>query len=125
MTQAKVANLARFTCLGVSYSLLLIPLILLGAQLQLVRYELIRYYFLELYYPNNCRCSRKDMLAGRLENVTQTISKILQGYDIRLRPNFGGEPLHVGMDLTIASFDAISEVNMVGLNNINIKILNK
>lgn len=24
-----------------------------------------------------------------------------------------GEPLHVGMDLTIASFDAISEVNMV------------
>uniref|UniRef100_A0A1A9VSW7 Uncharacterized protein n=1 Tax=Glossina austeni TaxID=7395 RepID=A0A1A9VSW7_GLOAU len=52
------------------------------------------------------------MKAGRLENVTQTISKILQGYDIRLRPNFGGDPLHVGMDLTIASFDAISEVNM-------------
>lgn len=25
-----------------------------------------------------------------------------------------GEPLHVGMDLTVASFDAISEVNMVG-----------
>lgn len=24
-----------------------------------------------------------------------------------------GEPLYVGMDLTIASFDAISEVNMV------------
>lgn len=24
-----------------------------------------------------------------------------------------GDPLHVGMDLTIASFDAISEVNMV------------
>lgn len=62
------------------------------------------------------RCKRKEMLAGRLENVTQTISKILQGYDIRLRPNFGGEPLHVGMDLTIASFDAISEVNMVSLN---------
>ncbi|KAH8421376.1 hypothetical protein KR009_003281, partial [Drosophila setifemur] len=58
------------------------------------------------------RCKRKEMLAGRLENVTQTISKILQGYDIRLRPNFGGDPLHVGMDLTIASFDAISEVNM-------------
>ncbi|XP_041451326.1 gamma-aminobutyric acid receptor subunit beta-like isoform X3 [Drosophila obscura] len=57
-------------------------------------------------------CKPKDMLAGRLENVTQTISKILQGYDIRLRPNFGGDPLHVGMDLTIASFDAISEVNM-------------
>ncbi|KAH8273285.1 hypothetical protein KR018_004825, partial [Drosophila ironensis] len=58
------------------------------------------------------RCKRKEMLASRLENVTQTISNILQGYDIRLRPNFGGDPLHVGMDLTIASFDAISEVNM-------------
>ncbi|XP_021694936.1 gamma-aminobutyric acid receptor subunit beta-like [Aedes aegypti] len=54
----------------------------------------------------------KSMAAGRLENVTQTISRILEGYDIRLRPNFGGDPLHVGMDLTIASFDAISEVNM-------------
>ncbi|XP_061387949.1 gamma-aminobutyric acid receptor subunit beta-like [Musca vetustissima] len=58
------------------------------------------------------RCKRREMIAGRLENVTQTITKILKGYDIRLRPNFGGEPLHVGMDLTIASFDAISEVNM-------------
>ncbi|XP_012279714.1 gamma-aminobutyric acid receptor subunit beta-like [Orussus abietinus] len=51
-------------------------------------------------------------VTDRLENVTQTISRILSGYDIRLRPNFGGEPLLVGMDLTIASFDAISEVNM-------------
>ncbi|XP_052857213.1 gamma-aminobutyric acid receptor subunit beta-like [Drosophila gunungcola] len=80
-----------FTRVGVTCSLLFF---LLGAQLQFIR------------------CIRKDVLAGRLENVTQTISNILQGYDIRLRPNFGGEPLHVGMDLTIASFDAISEVNM-------------
>ncbi|XP_069679059.1 gamma-aminobutyric acid receptor subunit beta-like isoform X2 [Periplaneta americana] len=50
--------------------------------------------------------------SDRLENVTQTISRLLQGYDIRLRPNFGGDPLYVGMDLTIASFDSISEVNM-------------
>ncbi|XP_045459391.1 gamma-aminobutyric acid receptor subunit beta-like [Melitaea cinxia] len=47
-----------------------------------------------------------------LENVTHTVTRILDGYDIRLRPNFGGNPLYVGMDLTIASFDAISEVNM-------------
>uniref|UniRef100_A0A182MSX1 Gamma-aminobutyric acid receptor subunit beta n=1 Tax=Anopheles culicifacies TaxID=139723 RepID=A0A182MSX1_9DIPT len=62
-----------------------------------------------------CSVHQKSMAAGRLENVTQTISRILEGYDIRLRPNFGGEPLHVGMDLTIASFDAISEVNMVSI----------
>ncbi|XP_041973521.1 gamma-aminobutyric acid receptor subunit beta-like [Aricia agestis] len=54
----------------------------------------------------------RAMAVDRLENVTHTITRILDGYDIRLRPNFGGEPLFVGMDLTIASFDAISEVNM-------------
>ncbi|XP_060530633.1 gamma-aminobutyric acid receptor subunit beta-like isoform X2 [Cylas formicarius] len=55
---------------------------------------------------------RRSLVSDRLDNVTQTISKLLDGYDIRLRPDFGGEPLLVGMDLTIASFDAISEVNM-------------
>ncbi|XP_011501320.1 PREDICTED: gamma-aminobutyric acid receptor subunit beta-like [Ceratosolen solmsi marchali] len=66
-----------------------------------------------------CFCSVHSFLqsgsteiSDRLANVTQTISRILDGYDIRLRPNFGGEPLFVEMDLTIASFDAISEVNM-------------
>lgn len=29
--------------------------------------------------------------------------------------DFTGEPLYVGMDLTIASFDSISEVNMVSI----------
>lgn len=31
------------------------------------------------------------MISERLENVTQTISRLLEGYDIRLRPNFGGK----------------------------------
>ncbi|CAL8119988.1 unnamed protein product [Orchesella dallaii] len=48
----------------------------------------------------------------RPDNVTQTVSQILKNYDIRLRPNFGGDPLYIGMELTIASFDSISEVNM-------------
>jgi len=50
--------------------------------------------------------------AGTLDNVTKTITRLLDGYDIRLRPNFGGDPLYVGFDLTIASFDSISEVSM-------------
>ncbi|XP_034246730.1 LOW QUALITY PROTEIN: gamma-aminobutyric acid receptor subunit beta-like [Thrips palmi] len=56
--------------------------------------------------------SLRSSPVDRLQNVTQTISRVLEGYDIRLRPNFGGDPLYVGMDLTIASFDSISEVNM-------------
>ncbi|XP_054709596.1 gamma-aminobutyric acid receptor subunit beta-like isoform X2 [Uloborus diversus] len=50
--------------------------------------------------------------AQELENITELIKHILVDYDIRLRPNFGGDPIFIGMDLQIASFDAISEVNM-------------
>ncbi|CAH1777617.1 unnamed protein product, partial [Owenia fusiformis] len=45
-------------------------------------------------------------------NVSAIIENLLQGYDIRLRPYFGGEALHIDIDLTVASFDSISEVNM-------------
>jgi gamma-aminobutyric acid receptor subunit beta len=47
-----------------------------------------------------------------LQNVSQTIEDLLDGYDIRLRPQFGGEPLYIEMELSLASFDSISEVNM-------------
>ncbi|KFM66677.1 Gamma-aminobutyric acid receptor subunit beta-like protein, partial [Stegodyphus mimosarum] len=50
---------------------------------------------------------------AQLDNVTDILKTILEGYDIRLRPNFGGDPLYIGMDMVIASFDSISEVNMV------------
>lgn len=33
----------------------------------------------------------RNLVSDRLENVTQTISRLLEGYDIRLRPNFGGK----------------------------------
>lgn len=79
------------------------------------------FFFLLGLAPRLSRCSRGDLGSGgsssfglsrRVENVTQTIGELLEVYDIRLRPNFGGKALHVGMDMTIASFDSISEVNM-------------
>ncbi|XP_014664998.1 PREDICTED: gamma-aminobutyric acid receptor subunit beta-like isoform X2 [Priapulus caudatus] len=45
-------------------------------------------------------------------NVTAVIEELLTGYDNRLRPNFGGPHLPVDMEVEIASFDTISEVNM-------------
>ncbi|XP_050700493.1 gamma-aminobutyric acid receptor subunit beta-like isoform X2 [Eriocheir sinensis] len=64
---------------------------------------------LALWAPRGCAGGRTS---EHLDNVTQTIETLLHGYDIRLRPNFGGEPCYIGMDITIASFDSISEVNM-------------
>lgn len=49
----------------------------------------------------------------RFQNVSLIIDNLLKNYDIRLRPSFGGKPLNVDMEIRIASFDAISEVNMV------------
>ena len=35
--------------------------------------------------------------AGTLDNVTKTIGRLLKGYDIRLRPNFGGKNFTIVM----------------------------
>ncbi|CAJ0942693.1 unnamed protein product, partial [Mesorhabditis belari] len=45
-------------------------------------------------------------------NATALLSSLLDEYDIRLRPGFGGDALLLTMDIIIASFDAISEVDM-------------
>ena len=44
-------------------------------------------------YDSFCVVSGQDDSnnAQYLENVTKTIGDLLEGYDIRLRPNFGGE----------------------------------
>ncbi|KAM8964762.1 gamma-aminobutyric acid receptor subunit theta isoform X1 [Sarcophilus harrisii] len=59
-------------------------------------------------------------LAGRAQsetsaNMTQVkeiVDRLLKGYDVRLRPDFGGNPVTVGMSIHISSIDQISEVNM-------------
>uniref|UniRef100_A0A8C3RA12 Uncharacterized protein n=1 Tax=Cyanoderma ruficeps TaxID=181631 RepID=A0A8C3RA12_9PASS len=76
---------------------------------------------------------------SNMSYVKETVDRLLQGYDIRLRPDFGGEapapprpalrpppgpltpppappagpPVDVGMRIEIASIDVVSEVNMV------------
>lgn len=37
------------------------------------------------------RCDHKGYTAAQLENITKTLTQMLEGYDIRLRPNFGGK----------------------------------
>ncbi|XP_034438914.1 gamma-aminobutyric acid receptor subunit beta-3 isoform X2 [Hippoglossus hippoglossus] len=49
---------------------------------------------------------------GNMSFVKETVDKLLKGYDIRLRPDFGGAPVAVGMSIDVASIDRVSEVNM-------------
>ncbi|ERE89753.1 gamma-aminobutyric acid receptor subunit beta-1-like protein [Cricetulus griseus] len=48
--------------------------------------------------------------------VKETVDRLLKGYDIRLRPDFGGPPVDVGMRIDVASIDMVSEVNMIYCN---------
>uniref|UniRef100_A0A8C6MF64 Neurotransmitter-gated ion-channel ligand-binding domain-containing protein n=1 Tax=Nothobranchius furzeri TaxID=105023 RepID=A0A8C6MF64_NOTFU len=58
-------------------------------------------------------CAQSVNEPGNMSFVKETVDKLLKGYDIRLRPDFGGAPVAVGMTLDVASIDMVSEVNMV------------
>uniref|UniRef100_A0A4W5K3W4 Neurotransmitter-gated ion-channel ligand-binding domain-containing protein n=1 Tax=Hucho hucho TaxID=62062 RepID=A0A4W5K3W4_9TELE len=58
--------------------------------------------------------SAKDLRdPSNMPLVKDTVDRLMKGYDIRLRPDFGGAPVAVGMNIDIASIDMVSEVNMV------------
>uniref|UniRef100_A0AAR2LYP4 Gamma-aminobutyric acid type A receptor beta3 subunit n=1 Tax=Pygocentrus nattereri TaxID=42514 RepID=A0AAR2LYP4_PYGNA len=65
--------------------------------------------------PNSCSVflfSSSANEPGNMSFVKETVDKLLKGYDIRLRPDFGGPPVAVGMSIDVASIDMVSEVNM-------------
>ncbi|XP_077135934.1 gamma-aminobutyric acid receptor subunit beta-1 [Ranitomeya variabilis] len=57
-------------------------------------------------------CAQSVNEPSNMSYVKETVDRLLKGYDIRLRPDFGGPPVDVGMRITIASIDMVSEVNM-------------
>ncbi|XP_068581401.1 gamma-aminobutyric acid receptor subunit beta-3 isoform X2 [Cebidichthys violaceus] len=57
-------------------------------------------------------CAQSVNEPGNMSSVKVTVDRLLKGYDIRLRPDFGGKPVAVGMSLDVASIDSVSEVNM-------------
>ncbi|XP_067349494.1 gamma-aminobutyric acid receptor subunit beta-3-like isoform X3 [Channa argus] len=57
-------------------------------------------------------CAKSVNEPGNMSFVKETVDKLLKGYDIRLRPDFGGPPVAVGMSIDVASIDMVSEVNM-------------
>ncbi|KAF6273159.1 gamma-aminobutyric acid type A receptor subunit beta3 [Rhinolophus ferrumequinum] len=57
-------------------------------------------------------CAQSVNDPGNMSFVKETVDKLLKGYDIRLRPDFGGPPVCVGMNIDLASIDMVSEVNM-------------
>ncbi|XP_077158004.1 gamma-aminobutyric acid receptor subunit beta-1 isoform X2 [Paroedura picta] len=56
--------------------------------------------------------AKSETEPSNMSYVKETVDRLLKGYDIRLRPDFGGSPVGVGMSIVIASIDMVSEVNM-------------
>ncbi|MFH4975615.1 hypothetical protein AB6A40_002324 [Gnathostoma spinigerum] len=65
---------------------------------------------LEQSWKNSSSAIRN--VPSRYENASSLLNDLLKDYDIRLRPGFGGEALLLQLDIVLASFDAMSEVNM-------------
>ncbi|XP_056287138.1 gamma-aminobutyric acid receptor subunit beta-3-like [Pseudoliparis swirei] len=57
-------------------------------------------------------CAKSVKEQSNMSFVKETVDKMLKGYDIRLRPDFGGAPVSVGMSIDVANIDMVSEVNM-------------
>uniref|UniRef100_A0A8C8B958 Gamma-aminobutyric acid type A receptor subunit alpha6 n=1 Tax=Otus sunia TaxID=257818 RepID=A0A8C8B958_9STRI len=53
-----------------------------------------------------------DGADGYSENITRTLDKLLDGYDNRLRPGFGGAVTEVKTDIYVTSFGPVSDVEM-------------
>ncbi|KAK1903860.1 Gamma-aminobutyric acid receptor subunit beta-2 [Dissostichus eleginoides] len=62
--------------------------------------------------PLHCLDSKDLKDPSNMPLVKETVDRLMKGYDIRLRPDFGGAPVKVGMNIDIASIDMVSEVNM-------------
>ncbi|KAL7395345.1 hypothetical protein ABVT39_014918 [Epinephelus coioides] len=71
------------------------------------------YWYIYLAKDSMERASVKDIKdPSNMPLVKETVDRLMKGYDIRLRPDFGGAPVAVGMNIDIASIDMVSEVNM-------------
>ncbi|KAJ7355059.1 hypothetical protein OS493_028276 [Desmophyllum pertusum] len=50
--------------------------------------------------------------SGSAQDMTALLNKLIKGYDNRLRPNFGGEPVIITVGLWVLSIDSINVVDM-------------
>lgn len=63
--------------------------------------------------PQQSVSTQKPVSVGNKEtNVTELVAKLLEGYDKRLRPSFGGAPVNVSVTVFIEFIGDIDEINM-------------
>uniref|UniRef100_A0A8C7YKV3 Gamma-aminobutyric acid type A receptor subunit alpha4 n=1 Tax=Oryzias sinensis TaxID=183150 RepID=A0A8C7YKV3_9TELE len=72
---------------------------------------LVHFFFLATCVEKICGQTRKDEKTNP-ENFTRILDRLLDGYDNRLRPGFGGPVTEVKTDIYVTSFGPVSDVEM-------------
>ncbi|XP_036378934.1 gamma-aminobutyric acid receptor subunit alpha-6 isoform X2 [Megalops cyprinoides] len=65
-----------------------------------------------LYCTGNVWGSQRTEASVYLDNITRILDRLLDGYDNRLRPGFGGPVTEVKTDIFVTSFGPVSDVEM-------------
>ncbi|XP_033632436.1 gamma-aminobutyric acid receptor subunit beta-like [Asterias rubens] len=74
--------------------------------------ELWSIFLLFVHVLDVGNCSAVEYYSGMSDNISAAIKHMTEGYDIRLRPRFGGPSINVGIEIEVISINSISEVNM-------------
>merc|ERR1711970_126517 len=81
-----------------------------------VRSNMRRIFLLSLLSSlfSNCSCNWDNVFVNDFtgDNVSAILNEMTIGYDKRVRPNYGGIPVTVGVSLYILSMSELSEANM-------------
>ncbi|XP_024139743.1 gamma-aminobutyric acid receptor subunit alpha-4 isoform X2 [Oryzias melastigma] len=72
---------------------------------------LVHFFFLATCVEEICGQTRRDEKTNP-ENFTRILDRLLDGYDNRLRPGFGGPVTEVKTDIYVTSFGPVSDVEM-------------
>lgn len=60
--------------------------------------------------------TRQRTQSNNHSNISELLDNLLRGYDNSVRPDFGGPPATVEVDIMVRSMGPISEVDMVGIS---------
>lgn len=52
-------------------------------------------------------------------NISELLDNLLRGYDNSIRPDFGGPPAVIEVDIMVRSMGPISEVDMVSIGGVS------
>ncbi|KAI3387391.1 hypothetical protein SNEBB_006506 [Seison nebaliae] len=75
-------------------------------------YVATRTHYVHTDFLQNARNLSEEEENSLSTNVTKILDKLLEGYDRRLRPNFGSRPVEINITIQINSIHSMSEVGM-------------